>query len=191
MSHTVTLEELLSSTLRELYHTHKQLLQKLPILVDSVKLNHLKILLSSHLFETGTHISRLEAAASVLSSDIEFEKRSAAVADLMRSLDKALGERWQKDSGVLDVNVIVSLKCLKRYSMALYCNALEFANELGMDEVFERLATSFYEENALTEDLGAVFEDEQENDRDANEIKSPAAFDGSAAWNSGRIMAGR
>ncbi|HEX7724907.1 MAG TPA: ferritin-like domain-containing protein [Candidatus Paceibacterota bacterium] len=137
--------------LRDLFVTHlkamldieEQLTKALPKMAEAATDKELKMAFTDHLEETETHVERIKSIFASLD-----EKPDTVECGAVRGLVK--DAEWFikkiKVGTVRDAALIAAANDVEHYEIATYSTAIEWATELGYDDVRESLEMTLSEE---------------------------------------------
>ena len=147
----MTLQELFTEELQDLYDAERQLLQALPRMADAARGDALRAALSSHLEETRTHVARLEEAFALIGSQAT-GRQCAGIAGIIEEGARLLAHA-DIDGAVLDAGLIASAQKAEHYEMCGYGTCVAWARTLGLHQVAARLEETLVEEKAADQTL--------------------------------------
>jgi ferritin-like metal-binding protein YciE len=153
MSKIKTLADFFEEELTDIYSAEKQLTKALPKMAKNATSPDLKKGFEKHLKETEEHVNRIEKIAK--KCDITLgRKKCKAMEGLIEEAAEILEE--DIEPAVLDVALICAAQKVEHYEIATYGSLKAFAEELGYDEAFEILHSTFEEEVATDETLSEL-----------------------------------
>ena len=154
----MTLQDLLSEELEDLYDAEHQLLKARAQLADAANGEALRGAFSSHLEETRTHIRRLDEAFVMMGSRAS-GRHCAGIAGIIEEGAKLLKHR-DIDGAVLDAGLIAGAQKAEHYEMCGYGTCVAWARTLGLDQVAAVLEETLEEEKAADQTLNDLAEQE-------------------------------
>ncbi|WP_339697909.1 ferritin-like domain-containing protein [uncultured Marixanthomonas sp.] len=145
-----TLHDLFIHQLRDLYSAEKQLIQALPEMVQQANNSKLEEAFSSHLEETKEHKKRLEEVFDTL--DVEpgsetCEAMQGLIKEAKNFLDQNLSDE------VKNAGMIAEAQRIEHYEIAGYGTVCTYAEELGHDDILQKLKTTLDEEYGADDTL--------------------------------------
>jgi ferritin-like metal-binding protein YciE len=147
----MTLQELFTEELQDLYDAEQQLLDALPQMVERARGNALRAAFSSHLEETRTHVARLDEAFTLMGSTAR-GRRCTGIAGILEEGAKLLTQA-DIDGAVLDAWLIASAQKAEHYEMSGYGTCVAWARTLGLHQIAARLEETLIEEQAADQTL--------------------------------------
>lgn len=137
------MKELLVHEIQDIYHAEKQLLQALPKVAKKASSPELKQAMENHLKETQAQVERLEEVFEKLG-----EKPKTEVCQAMKGLiEEANDLLEQKNEGeVLDAALIGAAQKVEHYEIASYGTIIEWAKNLGENDIGRILGQTLEEE---------------------------------------------
>lgn len=153
MTDKMTVKDLLSDEIRDLYSMEKQLTKAIPKMVKGSNDPSLETALKNHLTETEEQVSRLERVAEILEIKPSGKKCSG-----MEGCIKEGGEALQQkgDENILDLGIIGAGTRVEHYEMAGYMSAIDLAQRMGEKEIVDLLGTSLEEEKKAEQTLRSI-----------------------------------
>jgi ferritin-like metal-binding protein YciE len=148
-----TLDELLVTELRDLYHAEKQLTKALPKMAKTASAPELRECFETHLEETRGQIERLEEIFEQLGTGTR-GKRCEAMEGLLAEAREHMEEI--DEATIRDVAMIGAAQKVEHYEIAGYGTAVALARQLGHEEVASRLEETLEEEKATDAKLNEV-----------------------------------
>ncbi len=152
---TKTLHDALMDEIMDLYSAEKQLTKALPKMAKKASDPKLKQAFESHLKETEEQISRLEQAFEALDRKPR-AKKCEAMAGLLKEGSEVMEEA--ETDAVRDVMMIAAAQKVEHYEIASYGTVLEWAKQMGHDQVVKILGKTFEEEKAADQKLTKIAE---------------------------------
>lgn len=150
------LEDLFEHQLKDLYNAEGQLVNAIPKMASAAHNGDLKKAFEDHLKETRNHIERLREVCKELNIDPKGEECKA-----MRGIIREGEEFIEKDTDpdLKDAGLIAEAQRVEHYEMAGYGTVVQFAEELGYDDIADKLAETLNEEKMADEKLNALAKD--------------------------------
>ncbi len=153
--HITDLRHLLTHELHDLHSAEKQIIDSLPIMINSANSEKLKSALQNHLEVTREQLRRLELIDGNLSSE-----KDGAVCVGIKGI---LSEAQNGLASILDVNtkdaaIIASAQKVEHYEIAAYGSAAQFARQLELNDVADELEKSLKEEKEADQELSSLAE---------------------------------
>ena len=149
-----SLRELYVGQLRHLLSTENQIVKGLPDMIEHADDSQLKQAFQSHLQETKSHVTRVEALiAEVKRGDVD-DKKDSILAAIVAS-----GENITKESepgAVRDAGLIATAQKVEHYEIASYGSARDWAVQLGLAAHAETLQKTLDEEKHADQVLTQV-----------------------------------
>lgn len=159
MEQLLNLRNLLQHEIEDLYSAEEQIIEALPLMVESANSPELKKALNEHLKITREQKKRLDRIQQVLNKENkeESEKNKSFLSRLFGGGTKCKGmegliTEGQKimaadmDPQVRDAAIIASCQKIEHYEISGYGTARAFANQLSLTEVERLLQTTLNEE---------------------------------------------
>jgi len=148
-----TMEDLFVATLKDIYYAEKQILKALPGMIGKADNAQLKRALTTHAKETEGQVQRLEKAFELL--DVPARgKKCDAIEGIIDEAKEHMEEI--KDERVLDAGIISSAQAVEHYEICRYGTLVEWAKDLGHDEVAKLLEETLKEEHNADDILTKV-----------------------------------
>lgn len=156
------LKDLLIEELRELYRAEKQQLNALPRIQGLVMSQQLKDAIESHILDTTQHVNVL--------NDIFEELNVPPVGAASETMSDLINTCYNKtarsmDAPVSDAILISSLQYIEHYEISGYGSVCTYANELGLDDIAEKLHGILEEEKELDRQLTFLATNRQINEK--------------------------
>jgi ferritin-like metal-binding protein YciE len=151
-----SLNGLLVAQLRDVYDAEKRLTKAIPKLARAATNDDLRAALESHLEETETQVSRLEAAFEHLGEPAR-AKPCAGMRGIIEEGDEHAKEDYDADD-LRDAAIIGSAQRVEHYEIAAYGTAIAHARLLGRDDVVSLLTATLAEEKAADRKLTEIAE---------------------------------
>jgi ferritin-like metal-binding protein YciE len=159
----MTLNDLLTDELRDLYDAERQLIAALPLLSQAANGSALRAAFESHLEETQTHIIRLEEVFRLMTVK-PAGTRSTGMAGIIEAFRVGPAHRRplpaDLDGAVRDAALIASAQKAEHYEMCGYGTCAAWARTLGLDEIAAKLEETLEEEKAADQALNDLAEQE-------------------------------
>jgi ferritin-like metal-binding protein YciE len=138
-----SMEDLFVATLKDIYYAEKQILKALPSMVKKANGQELKKALETHRKETEGQVERLDQVFKLL--DVSARgKKCAAIEGIIDEAKEHMEEIEEKQ--VLDAGMISSAQAVEHYEICRYGTLIEWANDLGHNEVINLLQQNLEEE---------------------------------------------
>lgn len=147
----MTLQQLFTEELQDLYDAEQQLLKALPQMAEAARGDALRAAIVSHLEETRTHVTRLEEAFTLLGSPAS-GRHCAGLAGILEEGARFLGDA-DIEGAVLDAGLIASAQKAEHYEMSGYGTCVAWARTLGLHQIAARLEETLIEEKAADQTL--------------------------------------
>jgi ferritin-like metal-binding protein YciE len=147
----MTLQQLLTDELQDLYDAEQQLLRTLPQMAEAAQGDALRAALASHLEETRTHVQRLTEAFTLLGRQ-PAGHHCAGMAGILDEGARVL-KHADIDGAVLDAGIIASAQKAEHYEMCGYGTCVAWARTLGLHQIAARLEETLEEEKAADQAL--------------------------------------
>ncbi len=138
-----TLEELFEHQIKDLYSAEKQLIEALPKMESNATNSDLKEAFASHLEETRGQKKRLEEICEELDISPNGEK-CKAMEGLIKEAESFIEEAGSDD--VMDAGLIAEAQRVEHYEISGYGTAVRYAQELGYDDIADKLQETLDEE---------------------------------------------
>jgi len=153
MPKKLTVKDLLTDELKDLYSAEKQLTKALPKMVSGANDNALKAAFVNHLRETQEQIVRLDSIGDLLEIKL-LGKKCVGMEGIVKEGSEALSE--DGDKTILDLGIISAGSRVEHYECAGYKTAISLAQRLGASEVADLLKATLKEEEAADAKLSEV-----------------------------------
>jgi ferritin-like metal-binding protein YciE len=139
----MTLHNLLIQKMQALYDAENQIVKALPKMAQNASDDELRDAFELHLEQTKEQVTRLEQAFKALD-----EKPKTLSGDAIKGMIK--DAEWLmksvKNPEALDAGLISAAQYVEHYEIAGYGSAIEWAREMGHDEVVDLLEKTLAEE---------------------------------------------
>lgn len=147
------LMKLFEDELKDLYWAEKAVTKAIPKMIKNATSQELIEVLSSHLDETGTQISRLEQVFKSID-----KKATAKKCEAMEGILKEGEELMESsDAGPMrDAGIISAGQKVEHYEIASYGTLRQFAETLGLTEAESLLEATLNEEKAADQKLSEI-----------------------------------
>jgi ferritin-like metal-binding protein YciE len=159
----MTLNDLLTDELRDLYDAERQLTTALPLLAEAANGSALRAAFQSHLEETRTHVTRLEEVFGLMAVKAA-GTRSTGMAGIIAAFRVGPAHRAplpaDLDGAVRDAALIASAQKAEHYEMCGYGTCAAWARTLGLDDIAAKLEETLEEEKAADQTLNDLAEQE-------------------------------
>jgi ferritin-like metal-binding protein YciE len=147
----MTLQELFTEELHDLYDAEHQLLDVLPRMAEAARGAALRAAFASHLDETRGHVARLQEAFTQMGVP-PTRRRCAGIAGIIDEASKLLRGR-DMDGAVLDAGLIAAAQKAEHYEMCGYGTCVAWARTLGLHQIASKLEETLVEEKAADQTL--------------------------------------
>ena len=147
------LMKLFEDELKDLYWAEKAVTKAIPKMIKNATSQELIAVLTSHLAETGTQISRLEQVFESIN-----KKPTAIKCEAMEGIIKEGDEIMEStEKGAMrDAGIISAGQKVEHYEMASYGTLRQFAETLGLTEAVSLLEATLNEEKMADKKLSKV-----------------------------------
>lgn len=153
MKRIETLEDAFIHGLADIYSAEKQLTKALPKLAKAASNEELAEGFENHLEETQEQVERIEEILDLL--DVKLPRmRCEAMAGLVQESQDIISE--MDEGPIRDVLLIAGAQKVEHYEIASYGCLVEWAKQLGHDDVAELLEETLEEEKATDEKLNQI-----------------------------------
>jgi ferritin-like metal-binding protein YciE len=150
-----TLEDLLISELRDLYHAENQIIKALPRMARAASSEELRAAFEEHLEQTRGHVERLEEVFDELGQRPK-GKKCEAIEGMIQECKDLMAEDIEPN--VLDAGLIACAQKVEHYEMAGYGTVRTWARHLGQESVAELLQETLNEEGETDHKLTELAE---------------------------------
>ncbi len=161
-----TLHDLFILKLQALYAIENELVKALPKMAKNATDEDLKEGFTMHLDETRTQVERLEQAFTLLEM-----KQTKTKVEAIRGLAK--DAEWVikniNEDRARDAALISAARYVEHYEMAGYLTAIQWAQELGYDEVRILLEETLQEEMGADEKLAGLAQEKIDDAANSDE----------------------
>lgn len=176
MAESDTLHDLFVDELKDAYDAEKQLIKALRKMSKAATHPDLANAFASHLEETNGQVAILEEVFGMIDMKPK-GKHCPGIAGIIEEGNEAIEEKDR--SPVLDAALVGGGKRAEHYEIAAYTTLIAMANELGLEDVAERLDQILQQEIACDEKLDGLAtmllplanqgEDDEEDEGDDSE----------------------
>jgi ferritin-like metal-binding protein YciE len=149
------LEKLFEDELKDIYWAEKALVKVLPKVVKKATSEELIEALNNHLTETEDQVMRLEKIFEITGKKA-IAKKCEAMAGLIKETDSIIEDC--EEGAMRDAGIISSVQKIEHYEIASYGTLRQFAETLGLDNVWDLLQTTLDEEKAADDKLSEIAE---------------------------------
>jgi ferritin-like metal-binding protein YciE len=158
-------DELFLHQLQDIYYAEKQIVKKLPRMIDKATNRDLTAGLKDHLEETKNHVERLEQVFKKLGKEPKAVD-CPAIDGILKEADEVSSEIEDKE--VLDAAIIASAQAVEHYEITKYGTLIAWAHALGHDTIVAPLSATLKEEGAADKKLTTVAERKSVNRKAAS-----------------------
>ncbi|AIE86312.1 ferritin-like domain-containing protein [Fimbriimonas ginsengisoli] len=152
-----TLKDLFENTVKDMYSSEKLLLKAMQDMRDAAQSNRLKEAIHNHIGQTEEHVRRIEQIASILHFDPSGVTCQGTVG-LVKEAQEHLQEFGGTPAG--DAAIIACAQKGEHYEIGNYGTALEWAEQLGYEEVVQLLEMTLNEEEEADDLLTDIAEED-------------------------------
>lgn len=145
-----TMDDLFVHTLRDIYYAEKQIVKKLPKMIDKATNPELRKGFEKHLTETEGHVARVEKVFEMHGVEAK-AVNCPAIDGILKEAEEVAGE--VEDKQVLDAALIAAAQAVEHYEMTRYGTLVAWAKHLGRDDCAEVLQKNLDEEKATDSKL--------------------------------------
>jgi len=149
------LKDVLVHELKDLYSAEKQLIEALPRVAKAASSAKLKNAIEKHLEVTKKQLSRIEEAGKSIGATVTGHT-CEGMKGLVKEADGLIKENEKSEA--LDAALISAAQRIEHYEIAAYGSAVEFAKELGHNDVASMLQKTLDEEGKADKELTAIAE---------------------------------
>ena len=149
------LKDVLVHELKDLYSAEKQLIEALPRVAKAASSAKLKNAIEKHLEVTKKQLTRIEEAGKSIGATVTGHT-CEGMKGLVKEADGLIKENEKSEA--LDAALISAAQRIEHYEIAAYGSAVEFAKELGHDDVASMLQKTLDEEGKADKELTAIAE---------------------------------
>jgi ferritin-like metal-binding protein YciE len=147
------LHQVFVHTIQDIYNSEVQIAAALPKMLQAARNEDLREAISDHLEETREHVQRIEEVCRLL--DIPTGNVTCqATAGLIREADEQLEKFGPGPAG--DAAIIACAQKVEHYEIANYGTVIEWAKEMGHNEVLKPLNETLEEESKANERLNRI-----------------------------------
>lgn len=147
------LEDLFEHHLKDLYNAEGQLINAIPKMASEAHNGDLKRIFEDHLKETQQHHDRLKDICRELGIEPRGEE-CKAMKGLIRETEDFI--QTNTDPNVKDAGLIADAQRIEHYEISGYGTLVQFANELGYNDIANRLNENLIEARTADEDLNEL-----------------------------------
>ena len=151
----MSLENLFTEELRDLYSAENQILKALPKMAKAASSPELQAAFKEHLEQTKVHVERLETIFEELGTSPK-GKKCKGMEGLIEEGSELMEEK--ADPSVLDAGLIAAAQRVEHYEMAGYGTVRTFARTLGKSQAAELLQKTLDEEGETDKKLSKLAE---------------------------------
>lgn len=148
-----TLDNFLLEEIQDLYSAEKQLTKALPKVAKKVSSPELKSAIEQHLEETEGHVNRLEEVFKMLGEPAK-AKTCPAMKGIIEEANDLMSQK--AEPAVLDAAIIGAAQKVEHYEIASYGTIVEWAREMGRDDISDLLSQTLDEEERTDEKLNEL-----------------------------------
>lgn len=148
-----SLDSMFLMEVKDLYHAEKQLTKALPKAAKKASSPELKSAIEEHLQQTEGHVNRLEEIFQILGQPAKTHA-CAAMKGILEEAEEVMSQK--AEPAVLDAAIIGAAQKVEHYEIASYGTVLEWARQMGRDDI-SRL-------------LGQTLDEEKQTDRKLTEL---------------------
>ena len=138
-----SLDSLFLMEVKDLYHAEKQLTKALPKVAKKASSPQLKSAIEGHLQETEGHVNRLEEIFKILGQPVKGHPCSA-MKGILEEADEVMSQK--AEPAVLDAAIIGAAQKVEHYEIASYGTVIEWAKQMGRDDISRLLGQTLNEE---------------------------------------------
>ncbi|HZJ10514.1 MAG TPA: ferritin-like domain-containing protein [Trueperaceae bacterium] len=149
------LKDVLVHELKDLYSAEKQLIEALPRVAKAASSAKLKNAIEKHLEVTKKQLTRIEEAGKSIGATVTGHT-CEGMKGLVKEADGLIKENEKSEA--LDAALISAAQRIEHYEIAAYGSAVEFAKELGHNDVASMLQKTLDEEGKADKELTAIAE---------------------------------
>jgi len=149
----MTLKDLLVIKIQALYDVEAELIKALPKMASKASDQELKKVFRMHLDETRAHEERLVTVFELLGQKPK-KLKVEAIRGLIKDAAWVMKNTPTKEA--LDAALIAAATYVEHYEMAGYAAAVEWAQELGYNDIASTLANTMHEETEADQKLSGL-----------------------------------
>ncbi|MEZ7496635.1 ferritin-like domain-containing protein [Leeuwenhoekiella aequorea] len=150
------LKDLFNHQLQDLYSAESQLVDALPKMKEAATNEKLKKAFEDHYEETLKHKQRIEEICDKLDIDPNGEE-CKAMKGLIQEAEDFIKEEAPDD--VKDAGLIAEAQRVEHYEISGYGTLINYCNQLGYEDIAEKLAKTLKQEYKADELLNDIAED--------------------------------
>jgi ferritin-like metal-binding protein YciE len=148
-----SLDDMFLLEIKDLYHAEKQLTKALPKAAKKATSPELKSAIEEHLQQTESHVSRLEEVFKML-GQMPKVKVCEAMKGILKEAEEILSSRIAPP--IKDAAIIGAAQKIEHYEIASYRAIIQWASQMGRDDIKQL--------------LGQILDEEEEADRKLGEL---------------------
>jgi ferritin-like metal-binding protein YciE len=148
-----TLDDLFVHTLRDIYYAEKQIVKKLPDMIEKATDQTLKQGLQTHLAETKGQVARLEKVFEMHGVEAKAVD-CPAIDGILKEAEEIAGD--VADKQVLDAAIIAASQAVEHYEITRYGTLVAWANALGRSNCASVLEETLEEEKGADAKLNSL-----------------------------------
>ena len=148
--HSMSMRELLTEEMADIYNAEKQLVRALPKMARAATSEQLRAAFDQHLDETHEQVRRIEQAFEAL-GERPRSKKCDAMEGLIKEGEHIMEEDF--DGSVLDAALIAAAQKVEHYEIASYGTVCTWAEVLGENAALRFLKQTMSEEEAADKRL--------------------------------------
>lgn len=148
-----SLENLFLMEVRDLYNAEKQITKALPKAAKKASSPELKSAIEEHLQQTEGHVNRLEEVFKILGEPAK-GRPCPAMKGILEEANELLSQK--ADPEVLDAAIIGAAQKVEHYEIASYGTVVQWAKELGRDNIKQLLGQTLDEEEKTDQKLSEL-----------------------------------
>jgi ferritin-like metal-binding protein YciE len=149
------LDDLFHDTLKDIYYAEKKILAALPKMAKAADSDELRAAFEKHRDETEEQISRLEEVFDAIDKKPQ-GKKCPAIDGILEEGQEIIKE--YKGSPALDAGMLAAAQAVEHYEISRYGTLRAWAEEMGLDDAANLLATTLKEEEATDKALTEIAE---------------------------------
>jgi len=148
-----SLENLFLLEVQDIYNAEKQIARALPKAAKKASSPELKSAIEEHLHQTENHVNRLEEVFKILGQTPKGHACSA-MKGILAEADELLTSK--ADPEVLDAAIIGAAQKVEHYEIASYGTVIQWAKQLGRDDIKQLLGQTLDEEEKTDQKLSKL-----------------------------------
>lgn len=150
MEKHTSLDSMLLMEVKDIYNAEKQLTKALPKAAKKASSPELRAAIEEHLHQTEGHVNRLEQVFKILGEPAK-GRTCPAMKGILEEAEEVMSQK--ADPAVLDAAIIGAAQKVEHYEIASYGTIIEWAKQMGRDDIGNLLGQTLDEEEKADQKL--------------------------------------